>query len=148
MVNTYVIFLHIHIGHMKCDFWEFESTKNNLWFIFKKYLNLQKFWFYYFYCLISILGLSSVYFYLDRKFPNISNHTLFSQFGSVMNFESNLQMSLCIEFELKEISQFEFLGRGGKLNGPGRGRLSWAGPSNHQRSHAALTGRGPVISEG
>ena len=42
MGNTHIIFLHIQIEYLKCEFWEFESTQKDLWLFFLEKFEVGK----------------------------------------------------------------------------------------------------------
>ena len=101
MGNTHMIFLHIQIEYLKCEFWEFESTQNHLWLIFNKCLKLLKWLHYSFYCMRSTINLRLVLILLVRENSKLSAEIGFTQFGSVYELICIFEQGLCIEFKLK-----------------------------------------------
>ena len=101
MVNNNVIFLHIQIEYLKCEFWEFESTQKDLWLIFNKCLKLAKLLPYYFYCMCSTINLRLPPIYLGRENSKLSRNIWFTKFGSVDYFLLNFEFHLCIKSKLK-----------------------------------------------
>ena len=87
MGNTHVIFLHIQIEYLKCEFWEVESPQKDLWLIFNKCLNLEKALFYYFWCMWSTIILRVVQIYLGRENSKLFTEIGFTKFGSVYDFK-------------------------------------------------------------
>ena len=100
MWNNHIIFLHIQIEYLKCEFWEFESTQNHLWLIFNKCLKLAKLMPYYFYCMWSRIILRLALIYLDRGNSKLSREIGFTKFGSVYKFKLNFESSLWINSQL------------------------------------------------
>ena len=91
MWNNHIIFLHIQIEYLKCEFWEFESTQNHLWLIFNKCLKLGKLLFYYIYCMWSTINMGLQPIYLDRENSNLSREIGFTKIGSVYKFKLNFE---------------------------------------------------------
>ena len=134
MGNTHIIFLHIQIEYLKCEFWEFESSQNKSWLIFNKCLKLAKWLYYYFHCRCSIINLRLRQILLARYFHGLSKNIWFTKFGSLNIFLWNFEQGNCIIAQLKRINSI-WIKRA-------RGNANWAGPLCSpcaQRAQGGLT---------
>ena len=122
MGNNHIIFLHIQIEYLKCEFWEFESTQKHLWLIFNKCLKLEKVLFCYFCCMCSTIIQGLQLIYLGRENSQLSIEIGFINFGSLDIFEMNFEQGIWTIWNPKWKALFEFMGQRGKNN--------WADPSN------------------
>ena len=123
--NDHVIFLHIQIEYLKCEFWEFESTQKDLWLIFNKCLKLPKCLQYYFYCMRSKINLRLRPILLVRYFDQLSVEIWFTNFGSVDIFELNFEQGLWIISRLKRKKAIWIKTAGGKARWARR-KNKWA----------------------